>query len=68
LDIKLAIYLPLEGYVEKALNESRSRAVTALKTDSALREALNEKLQTRRKAKVPRKMQNSSSKKSAKTT
>ncbi len=42
LDIKIAIYLPLERYVEEDLQKSRSRAIAALNMDRAVQSALEQ--------------------------
>jgi hypothetical protein len=42
LDIKVPIYLPLEKYVEEALQKSKSRAIAALDAAKTVQGALNE--------------------------
>jgi deoxycytidylate deaminase len=42
LDVKVAIYLPLEKYVEEALQKSKSRAIAALENAKTVQSALNE--------------------------
>lgn len=42
LDIKIPIYLPLEKYVEDALQKSKSRAVAALEAEQMVKKALKD--------------------------
>ena len=42
LDVKVAIYLPLEKYVEDALLKSKSRAIAALDAAKTVQGALDE--------------------------